>query len=387
MAAVAGVCGVSLCPVRNYDEVAADPGWSGPAVTFDPGDSADTASGARRSVPGAAVGFPLEGIGVVEATNRMQGPLAGLLLQLLGAVVTRVEPPGGDVGRMVPPECDGTSSFFQCFNRDKRSVELDLTSPSGRRNLLELMAGADVFLHNWRPGRAEAWQLDQPAMAAVNPGLVYAAASGWGPSGGFDGVIGTDFLVQAHAGFGEGLNPAGEPPRTSRVLLADCLGALCTCEAILAGLYLREAAGAGNILARPSLLEGALAAQAHILDSLGEGGKRGGRSRARPQWSPLDGPLRTSTGEQVVVGVEAGAERDQLAEICSRSPSASDDVLVEAINRRPAEDWMEELAAAQIPCARVVRALASLPAEPGMARYFSNLSATCRGPASPWSFE
>jgi crotonobetainyl-CoA:carnitine CoA-transferase CaiB-like acyl-CoA transferase len=127
----------------------------------------------------------------------------------------------------------------------KAAVELDLTTRAGRVAATELVAGADVFLHNWAPGRAAAWGLDAPDLAAVRPGLVYAAASGWGPHLGPHPPLGTDYVVQAHSGLAAALRPPGEPPAPSLMTVTDVLGGLVCAVGVLAGLVHRERTGAG----------------------------------------------------------------------------------------------------------------------------------------------
>ena len=149
---IAAECHVSLTAVRRPEEVVADRAPSDGHPLIDPrtdplaGVAAPPADGAPRVARARQEG--------VEGTSRMQGPLAGLLLQMLGAHVLRVEPPGGDPIRLIPPYADGEGYFFQTFNRGKDAVQLDLTTPDDRAALLELVGGADVFLHNWRPGKA-----------------------------------------------------------------------------------------------------------------------------------------------------------------------------------------------------------------------------------------
>lgn len=380
-ARAARACQVSLCPVRGYRELLRQPAAAGRQLSWVTDESPP-----QRS-PGHD-GLPLEGIRVVEATSRMQGPLAGLLLQMLGAQVIRVEPPGGDIGRMVPPTCGDVGSFFQCFNRGKGALEMDLTSPGGRLELLALLADSDVFLHNWRPGRAQQWNLDQAAVTPVNRRLVYAEASGWGSAGGRDNVIGTDFLVQAHAGFGEGLNPEGDPPLTSRVLLTDCLGALVTCEGILAALYLRETTGARNISVGTSLLEGAMACQAHVLAGL-TGGNGDRRRGGRPLWGPLDRPVTTADGAAIVVSAGDDGDFGRLCRICGVSGDAAtrpatEQAVADCLTHAEADYWLATLDGEGIGCARVSRDLAALTADPQLAAFFQPLSDTCRAPASPW---
>lgn len=390
-AAVAEACGVSLCRLRGYDEVVVSPGGGAghPVVEPTAGPAGGPAPDGVASAGAAQAGeLPLAGLTVVEATSRMQGPLAGLLLQMLGATVTRVEPPGGDVGRMVPPLAGDTGSFFLCLNRGKRTVEVDLGTPAGRADLFELATGADVFIQNWRPGKAAEWGLDAEDMARRRPGLVYAGATGWGQAEEPRRLVGTDFLVQAYAGLGDGLSPEGEPAFPTRVLLTDFFGALVACEAVLRGLWRREQTGRGCRV-RSSLLAGAMAAQAHVLEALASGQEEG-RRRGRPVWGPLDRPLQAADGP-VVVSVEDDAAFRRLCRLCQVDPDGRPRAVVEELVARrlataPGGQWEEALTQAGIACAVPASDLAALAADPRLAGLFEPLAAGAVAPASPWVF-
>lgn len=383
--AAARTCGVSLSPVRSYDEVLASAGPNGGAPTVEGLEPGDEGRALPKTGQPAAASLPLAGLEVVEATSRLQGPLAGLLLQMLGARVTRVEPPGGDVGRSVPPLAGDTGSFFLCFNRGKDTVELDLTSPGGRCELAERAAAADVFLHNWRPGRAADWGLAAEDLAPANPGLVYVEASGWSPGSAAGRLIGTDFLVQAWTGLGNGLHPEVDPPRPSRVLLTDFMGALITCEGALAGLYRREGSGQGCRVST-SLEAGGMALQAHVLDGLASGAEVD-RRRGRPVWGPLDKPVRGRDGWLVV----DAASEDDLPLLCGLSGvdpagdrSTSERAVAEALGVGATAGWEERLTAAGLGCSQVATDLTGIADDPRLAPLFEPLAAACRAPASPW---
>ena len=382
---VATACGVSLSPVRSYDEVLAHPGpsrgtpiieWLVPPA----GELADPSL--VRPVGGS---LPLAGLEVVEATSRLQGPMAGLLLQMLGARVTRVESPGGDVGRSVPPLAGDTGSFFLCFNRGKQTVELDLATTGGRAALADRAAAADVFLHNWRPGKAAQWGLAADDLSRASPHLVYVEASGWSPGSGAGRLIGTDFLVQAWTGLANALHPDPDPPWPTRVLLTDFMGALVTCEGVLAGLHRREQTG-GGCRVRTSLEGGSMALQAHVLEGLTAGSEEG-RRRGRPRWGPLDVPIQADGG-WIVVDAAAADDLRRLAAICGLRDdgdrSAVEREVACALGTGSVADWERRLCSAGIGCTRVATDLAAVADDPQVAPLLEPLAASCRAPASPW---
>ncbi|AJF68650.1 CoA transferase [Streptomyces vietnamensis] len=234
----AALSGTEVCRLRTLAERAAEDDGADPWTlrALGPGHPATgTAATADR---------PLAGLTVLEAGRRIQAPLAAHLLGLLGARVIRVEPPGGDPLRGMPPACDGISARWLALNRGKEAVEIDIKAPGDRSRLRELVADADVFVHNWAPGKAAALELDAEHLTAVNPSLVYAYTGGWADR--LDGApMGTDFMVQARTGVGEAVHAAGEPPVPSLMTLLDVLGGLHGTEAVLAGLLLRERTGHG----------------------------------------------------------------------------------------------------------------------------------------------
>jgi CoA:oxalate CoA-transferase len=201
--------------------------------------------------------LPLDGVHVVEATTRVQGPLAGRLLQMLGATVTRVEQPGGDPARAVPPAAGDLGATFVAYNDGKRPVEIDYKTPAGRDELEELLDGADVFLSNWPHGRAGKLGLEPAALARRNASLVCCHAAGWPSDSDEAEALGTDTMVQAHLGLA-----TGEPPYTSQVTIVDVLGGLVACEAAVAGLLLRERTGRGWAI-ETSLASAAMTVQPH----------------------------------------------------------------------------------------------------------------------------
>ncbi|WP_433869037.1 CoA transferase [Saccharopolyspora sp. CA-218241] len=225
--------GVSVLPVR------ADPA---PPLDLPACELAPLPGIAPRPL-GAPGALPLSGIVVVESTRRVQGPVAGQVLRMLGADVVRVEPPGGDPMRGVPPMAGDCSVRHLALNAGKRVVEVDIRTAAGRRELHELVEGADAFVHNWAPGKAARLGLDAARLAP--PGLSYAWASGWGDALGPEPPLGTDFLVQAHSGLAAAVRP-GRPPAPSLLTLTDVLGGLVCAFGVLAALLRRVRTGSGS---------------------------------------------------------------------------------------------------------------------------------------------
>ncbi|MFK0244160.1 CoA transferase [Amycolatopsis azurea] len=205
--------------------------------------------GTPRQNPASTPHRPLASHLVLEAGRRIQAPLTAHLLRLLGADVTRIEPPGGDPLRGMPPCTGGISARWLALNRGKDAVELDIKSATDRERLRALAADADVFLHNWAPGKAEELGL---AATDFDGGLVHAYTSGWGGSTEADLPPGTDFMVQARTGLAELVGPESEPPSPSLMTLLDVLGGLLGAETVVAALLARRRLGSG-IAAESSL--------------------------------------------------------------------------------------------------------------------------------------
>lgn len=285
----AAVAGVAVQRLRRHAERCDELGSRKPFAapwTVEPAGPAGP-----RSAEHHGRDSPLAGIVVLEAGRRVQGPLAGHMLGLLGAEVIRIEPTGGDPLRAMPPMAGDCSARFLALNRGKRLVEADLWDSVGRRTVADAAAHADVFLHNWAPGKAEQLGLDHDRLAARNPRLIYAHASGWGDALGTHPPPGTDFMVQAYAGLPDHLTPADEVPAGSLMTLLDVLGGLVAAGGVLAGLLGRERDGRGRRV-HSSLLSAATLLQSQL------GGERG--PNGRPAFSAFAVPIPASDGDLVI---------------------------------------------------------------------------------------
>jgi len=360
---IAEECGGAACRLRSYLELenSADAPWA-----FR--ESVSLAAGAFRSqVKPRAEAGPLSGFRVVEVSSRLQGPLAGLLLRMLGAEIIKVEAPGGDLGRSAPP--GPLRSAYLAYNRGKQVVEIDYKSPSGKAELMNLAESADVFLHNWRPGRAEKLRLDSPDFAKVNPRLIYAHASGWGALGHPPAEIAGDFLVQSHAACGDGLYPAGVDPAPSPVTLVDVTGGLVACEGILAALYWREHKGRVSRV-DTSLMGSAMALQQPTVGADGH--------FRRSRWEPWDEPLQTGDGFVMVVPTRP----EQIERIRSISAEKNRN----ALREQSARGWEASLRGEGLLAAAVTTDLSSLPRDPRVSGLLERVDELAWVPGPPWTF-
>ena len=181
---------------------------------------------------------PLHGYRIIDLTSNISGPLATMILADQGADVIKVEPPqGGDHTRASANRRGGFSASFLNNNRNKRSIALDLKTAAAREAVLKLAATADVFIQNFRPGVVERMGLDEAAIRAVAPKIVYVSISGFGETGPYAAKPAYDPVVQALSSLAT--IQAGsdtERPRLVRTILPDKLTAITASQAITAAL-------------------------------------------------------------------------------------------------------------------------------------------------------
>ena len=189
---------------------------------------------------------PLAGIRVVDLTSVISGPGAMGLLADQGADVIKVEPPQGDIMRHRGDDENFTPGFVS-VNRGKRSVVLDLKNPGAAPVLWKLIATADVFAQNFRPGAIERLGFDPDTVLARHPELVYLSISGVGRTGPYVKKRVYDPVVQALSGFADiQADPVSKRPRMIRTLIADKTTAVYASQAVLAALLARERSGKGQ---------------------------------------------------------------------------------------------------------------------------------------------
>lgn len=220
----------------------------------------------RRTGPAG----PLTGIKVLDLSAYIAGPYGSTILADQGADVIKVEPPTGDNLRHYPSTLEGENRAFLGVNRSKRGVVLNLKQRSDHAVLLDLVAAADVLVHNFRPGVAERLGIDYATLAALNPRLIYCAVTGYGESGPMAAKAGYDQVLQAMTGMTRLQGRASGPPELTYGSPVDYYAAALVAGGVASALYEREHSGVGQYVG-VSLLRSAMTMQsARMVQGEGE---------------------------------------------------------------------------------------------------------------------
>jgi crotonobetainyl-CoA:carnitine CoA-transferase CaiB-like acyl-CoA transferase len=312
---------------------------------------------------------PLHGYRIVDLTSNVAGPLATMILADQGAGVIKVEAPdGGDHTRAAGNRRGGYSASFLNNNRNKRSLAVDLKHPGGRAAVLRLIAGADVFVQNFRPGVAERLGLGEEAVRAVAPNIVYVSISGFGEKGPYATKPAYDPVIQGFSGLATVQAGADEVrPRLIRTILPDKLTAITASQAITAALLARERTGEGQHV-RLSMLEAVMA----FLWSSDMGGQTfvDDEPVRQEAASTIDLIYQTADGyitaaaltDRQWAGLAQALDRPEWLEderfktpaLRQRHIDARLQATQEALLTRPTAETLERLTKAGVPCAPVL---------------------------------
>lgn len=207
----------------------------------------------------------LQGLKVLDFTQLLQGPYATQMLGDLGADVIKIEKPGsGDLYRSMTffNEWigDGESPCFLAWNRNKRSLAVDLKAAAAKEIISRIAAKADIVVENFRPGVMSKLGFSYQDLSQINPGIIYVSATGWGPDGPYASRPGQDLLVQGLSGAAFTSGRREDGPVAIGTALSDQIGALHIVYSALAALYYREKTGQGQQI-QVNLLQSVLAFQ------------------------------------------------------------------------------------------------------------------------------
>jgi crotonobetainyl-CoA:carnitine CoA-transferase CaiB-like acyl-CoA transferase len=211
----------------------------------------------------------LDGLVVLDLTSFLSGPYCAMLLGDMGADIIKVErPDGGDDARRMPPFVEGRGAPFAVWNRNKRSIALDLKNKADLDVVRRIALRADILLENFRPGTLDRLGLGWEALQAANPRLIYASISGFGQTGPMASHGGLDMMAQGMSGLMAGNGPPEGEPYRLPIAITDVTAGMYTAIAVLGALQARHRTGRGQRIDQ-SLLEAGLSLgvyeAAHVL--------------------------------------------------------------------------------------------------------------------------
>ncbi|MDP6493888.1 MAG: CaiB/BaiF CoA-transferase family protein [Dehalococcoidia bacterium] len=314
---------------------------------------------------------PLNGIVVLDLTHVLAGPFASMVLADLGAQVIKIEQPEiGDRSRASGPFINGESTYFMSINRGKLGMTLDLSKARGKETFLQMVAKADVILENLVPGALKRLGLDYEVIKQHNPGIIYAAISGFGQSGPYSTKAALDVVVQ---GMGGVLSITGEPegpPIRPGVSQGDITAGLFAIIGILAALEERNSSGLGQMVdismldCQVAILENAFTRYFTTGDVPKPLGTR------HPVTSPFQA-FQTSDGYMTIALADGRKEKWPL--LCSaldlidliddprfddgwtrtQNWAIAEPILARALRKKTTQEWLTELEPLGIPCGPV----------------------------------
>ena len=315
----------------------------------------------------------LEGIRVIEMTEALAGPYCAMYLGDLGADVIKIERVGtGDQSRRwAPPYVGDQSAYFLSTNRNKRSLTLNIQTEEGLRILHRLLDTADVFITNLpRMSSLKKRALDPESCLARNPRLIHVTITGFGHTGPYAGRPGYDILAQAMSGSMALTGPAErDEPYRFPTPLADMTAGLYAFASILAALYLRERTGRGQAI-DISLLESQLGWMTNVAGAYFATGKRPPRrGNDHPTITPYR-PFRAGDGRYIIVGVGSEAIWKRFCQAVGLEHLLDDPrfatnpdrlqhrqelyaILEPHFETRAADEWLQVLQEANVPCAPI----------------------------------
>lgn len=310
----------------------------------------------------------LDGIVVADFSRVLAGPYATMLLADMGATVIKVESPGGDDTRAwQPPVRDDQATYFLSVNRNKHAIALDLKDEDDLATAHQLLAKADVFIENWKPGGLEKFGMDPETVAARYPHLVHASITGFGTAGGAH-LPGYDLLAQAASGLMDITGEPESPGQKAGVAIFDVVTGLHATVGILGALQERQRSGKGQHVA-VNLMSSALSGLVNQTSAFVAGGvvptRMGNDHPSLAPYGPFaaaDQPLIIAVGNDsqfrrlaTALGVPELADDERFATNPARNAHreqlrAELEIYLQA---KSASAWVEELRAAHIPCSEV----------------------------------
>ena len=312
---------------------------------------------------------PLSGIKIIDLSSVISGPVATVLLADQGADVIKVEPPQGDIIRRMGLGKNNLSPAFVSANRGKRSICIDLKDPAGVAVVKKLIADADVFIQNFRPGAIERMGLSYDVLSVLNPRLLYVSVSGFGETGPYAHKRVYDPVIQALTGLPDvQADSATSRPRMVRTIIPDKVSALTTAQAITAGLLERERGSGEGQHIKVAMIDATISflwpeALGGLTMVGGEKNVRRGQLAQDLIFETKDGYITCgAVSDSEWKGMCAALEQphwlddERFNTPMGRVANAKEriDSMGDVLKSRTSADWLERLDANDVPCAPVL---------------------------------
>jgi crotonobetainyl-CoA:carnitine CoA-transferase CaiB-like acyl-CoA transferase len=271
---------------------------------------------------------------VLEFSHAVLGPACGLVLADLGAEVIRIEPPTGDPTRTLKGFGTG---YYPFFNRNKKSVAIDIKTAAGREIVHQLIATADVLIENFAPGTMERLGLGYDDLAAAYPRLIYCSLKGFLP-GPYANRLALDEVVQMMSGLAYMTGPAGRPLRAGASII-DIMGGTYGAIAVLAALREREATGKGQLVGS-ALFETAAFIMGHHMAYAAITQEPVPPMPERVSAWAIYRTFTTADGEMVFIGVTSDKQWARFCDLFARRDWLADERLASNNGRIDQRDWL-----------------------------------------------
>ncbi|HET8999198.1 MAG TPA: CoA transferase [bacterium] len=322
----------------------------------------------------------LDGIRVLDLTRNIAGPFCSMILGDLGADIIKVERPGvgDDTREWRPPDWNGISTIFLSFNRNKRSLVVDLDHPDGQAIVRRLAAEVDVLVESFRTGSLAKRGLDYAHVRAGNPKIVYCSITGFGSTGPLADRPGYDPVIQAYSGIMSMTGEPGRPPCRTGPSIVDIGAGMWAALGVLGALHARERSGRGCRIETSLLETGVAWVGYHLVAYLATGrapgpvGSRAAMIAPYEGFATRDGYLQLAAGNTSIferlcnaLGTPelAGDSRFRTNADRVTNRDALHEILEARFLTRTAREWEAVLLAGDIPCSRV-RKLDEVAADP-----------------------
>ncbi|RQD70661.1 MAG: CoA transferase [Tindallia sp. MSAO_Bac2] len=313
----------------------------------------------------------LKGVKIIDLSRVLAGPYCTMILADLGAEVIKVENPGiGDDSRSFGPFKDGESLYFNGINRNKKSIELNLKDENDRMAFLDLVKDADVVVENFRPGTMKKLKIGYETIQKINPGIIYAATSGFGQTGPESEKPAYDLIIQALGGMMSITGEEGGSPTKVGSSIADINAGMFTAIGIISALFHREKTGEGQMVdvsmldCQVAVLENAIARYLTTQEDPKPIGNRHPTISPFSMYPTADDYIVVAAGSPKLWGsfCDAIGRKDLFQDprfadnqLRTENIQELDEIIAPIFELKTTQEWMQILESKGIPCAPVNR--------------------------------